>query len=173
MLIKTLFKASFSMFKKNILIFACLASIFISDIAVAQRFQPMVNLVRSRVLGLGHLVDVQQLSLYTINYPIASRSNCEFECMRLFKPYIVSLSTQLLLDELNRKITQAQATFKPTSWNDAVIGSMPFKLTINPQTQQLELDGHPLYTFVGDRNPGDQMGDGMMGGGARVAACWT
>jgi predicted lipoprotein with Yx(FWY)xxD motif len=160
-----------SMFKKIVLLFTCLVSLTVSDAGIAQRNQPMINLVRSRVIGLGHLVDLNQLSLYTIDPKLAGRSNCEFECMQLFKPYILSTSTQALIDQLNRKIVQAQSSYKPQEWNDMVIGSMPFFLKLNPQTQQLELDGKPLFTFVGDRNPGDQRGDGLMGGGARVAAC--
>ena len=71
----------------------------------------------------------------------------------------------------NKKVLLAWSSYVPTPWNHADIGSTPFQLKIAPVTQQLLLDDKPLYTFIGDKNPGDQKGDGMMGEGARVAAC--
>ena len=82
------------------------------------------------------LVDSAQMSLYVYDIDQPGVSNCTGGCARAWPPLLHSGAAP-------------QAPFSIIQRKDG--------------TSQLAYKGHPLYTYVGDSQPGDITGDGLGG----------
>ena len=83
------------------------------------------------------LTDEKGMALYTFDKDEAGKSNCSAECAQNWPP------------------AAARADAKP-------VGDLTL-ITREDGTMQWADDGKPLYTFIGDKNPGDVTGDGKNG----------
>ena len=92
----------------------------------------------------GVLLDANGFTLYTFASDDPDSSSCTGDCTADFKPLTVPSGQQLKLG-----LGLAAADFDTFARTDGTI--------------QVAYRHHPLYTYAGDENPGDQTGDGIGG----------
>jgi predicted lipoprotein with Yx(FWY)xxD motif len=83
------------------------------------------------------VVDANKLTVYTFDVDTGRASTCYDACAKAWPPVLVDANIEVR---------------EPVSTTVRKDGSI-----------QLSLDGHPLYYFVGDSQPGDINGDGFQG----------
>lgn len=81
-------------------------------------------------------------TLYLFNQDMENESRCYDECTHFWPPALVRMGQLPLVGE-------------------GVTGVVTI-ITRDDGGQQLAYDGHPLYFFVGDRNPGEAVGHGVL-----------
>ncbi len=95
----------------------------------------------AQIQGFGlFLTDEAGRTLYAFDNDKKDTSNCTGNCLQNWPPFIV------------RGMPQA---------GDRINASLISTFTRTEGTSQAEYDGHPLYYFVGDKNPGDIKGHGV------------
>lgn len=100
-----------------------------------------VELKVARVQSFGlFLTDADGRTLYAFDKDTMNTSNCTGTCLQNWPPYTV----------------QGAVTADP-SLDKSKVGTM----TRSDGTMQVTFDGHPLYYFVNDKNPGDVKGQGV------------
>ena len=103
--------------------------------------------IHVRKTGLGRiLVDSHGRTLYLFKKDHGTRSACFGACATAWPPL--------------------RATGKPTAGN-GVNASMVATTKRSDGKPQVTYNGHPLYLFEGDKNPGDTTGQGLNAFGAR------
>lgn len=83
------------------------------------------------------LANAEGLSLYTFKPDLVNESTCYQSCAKAWPPVLVTAEEESLLT-----------------------GSIS-KSTRKDGSQQLTIDGHPVYTYVGDEKAGDIFGEGL------------
>ncbi len=101
----------------------------------------MVKLARVTGFGL-FLTDGTNRTLYAFANDTKDASNCSGSCVQNWPPFTAQ--------------GQPQAD---TGINASLLGT----ITRADGATQVTYDGHPLYYFVGDKNPGDIKGQGING----------
>ncbi|HEY5520784.1 MAG TPA: hypothetical protein VIK08_09005 [Candidatus Limnocylindrales bacterium] len=92
----------------------------------------------------GVLLDVHGFTLYTFDNDTPNSSTCTGDCTADFAPLTVPSAQQLTLG-----LSLTTADFSTFTRDDG--------------TTQVAYKQHPLYTYAGDDNPGDMLGDGIGG----------
>jgi predicted lipoprotein with Yx(FWY)xxD motif len=87
------------------------------------------------------LVDGQGKSLYVFAADTGNTSNCNGACAAAFPPFTANGTTP--------------------SAGSGVDAGMLSTTTRQDGTKQVTFSGHPIYSFTGDRNPGDTNGQGL------------
>lgn len=119
----------------KIWIFAALAlSATAASAHEADRLLPLKEL---RVNGKDIIVSPASLTVYTFDNDTGRESTCYDSCAKAWPAVLVDANTKVA---------------DPISTTVRKDGSI-----------QLAFDGHPVYTFAGDKNPGDTKGDGLGG----------
>ncbi|HWU43225.1 MAG TPA: hypothetical protein VN132_07305 [Bdellovibrio sp.] len=85
------------------------------------------------------LTDVEGMTLYTFDPDAGGNSACYNGCAKAWPPLVVAADKAQLL----------KGDFSGTQRKDGTI--------------QVRFDGKPLYTYIGDSQPGDVNGDGVQG----------
>ena len=92
----------------------------------------------------GVLLNAQGFTLYTFDNDAPDSSACAEDCTADYKPLTVPSAQQLTIG-----LGLTAADFSTFMRGDG--------------TTQVEYQHHPLYTYAGDENPGDMLGDGIGG----------
>ena len=90
------------------------------------------------------LVDGKGFTLYLFTQDTADASNCTGGCARTWPPLLASQ------DDVQ-------------SAGEGVSSELVGSITRDDGSTQVTYNGHPLYNFSGDRNPGDSRGQGVGG----------
>lgn len=85
------------------------------------------------------LTNVRGLSLYTFDPDGADESNCYDSCAKAWPPILIT----------GAQAAKLEGKFRSTKRKDGNL--------------QLTFESHPLYLYIGDKNPGDMKGDGLGG----------
>ncbi len=105
--------------------------------------------VRLATTKLGRvLVNAKGMTLYEFTGDTATKSNCTGKCATLWPPLTVS--------------------GKPVAGHG--VGGTLSTLARSGGRQQVEIAGHPLYTYSGDSKPGQTAGEGLLGKWFAVSA---
>ena len=94
---------------------------------------PLVAAAVSPIASSGVLTDPDGYTLYTFDYDEHDKSNCNLECLNVWKPL------------------RATESDRPS-------GRLSIAARANGD-RQWALDGRPLYRFTGDARPGDVSGE--------------
>jgi len=95
------------------------------------------NTVAEKTIGSQQvLVDSQGMTLYWFAIDTSSKSNCSGQCATYWPPVT-----------------------GPLTAGSGVTGTLG-TITRSDGTKQATYDGHPLYTYVGDKSPGQATGNG-------------
>ncbi len=100
---------------------------------------PTIKLARVQGFGL-FLTDEAGRTLYAFDNDKKDTSNCTGNCSQNWPAYIVSGTPQA---------------------GDGITASLITTFTRADGKTQAEYDGHPLYYYAGDKNPGDFKGHGV------------
>ena len=92
----------------------------------------------------GVLLNALGFTLYTFDNDVPDSSACAEDCTADYQPLTVPSAQQLTLG-----LRLTAADFRTFARGDGTI--------------QVEYRQHPLYTYAGDENPGDMLGDGIGG----------
>ena len=92
------------------------------------------------------LVNAKGLTLYVFAPDSKNKSTCYGDCAKFWPPVLVSNGA------------------KPTVTIPGLKGTFGVAMRTNG-THQLTFDGAPLYTFLGDKQPGDMDGQGLVAAG--------
>jgi predicted lipoprotein with Yx(FWY)xxD motif len=100
-----------------------------------------VTVKLAQIQGFGlFLTDDAGRTLYEFDNDTKDTSNCAGNCLQNWPPFLV------------RSLPQA---------GDRVNASLLSTFTRSDGTMQAEYDGHPLYYYAKDKNPGDVLGHGV------------
>ncbi len=101
----------------------------------------MIKLAQIQGFGL-FLTDSAGRTLYAFDKDAKDTSNCTGNCLQNWPPFIVHGTPQA---------------------GDRINASLISTFARADGTMQAEYDGHPLYYFAADKNPGDVKGHGVGG----------
>jgi predicted lipoprotein with Yx(FWY)xxD motif len=111
-----------------------------------QGSSPQSGTVLVKLANAKILVTSTGMTLYVFAKDPANKSMCYGTCAKYWPPYLVAKGTTPAAS-----MSGIPGTFGTVARTDG--------------TQQLTYDGAPLYTFLGDKKPGDMNGQGLTASG--------